>query len=42
MELEKQACSKAKAKDNSLESGGTTPEGDSSQGGAADKKETDV
>ena len=42
MELEKQACSKAKAKDNSPESGGTTPEGDSSQGGAADKKETDV
>ena len=42
MELEKQACSKAKAKDNPPESGGIAEEGDASQGGAANKKETDV
>lgn len=42
MELEKQACSKGKAKDNPPESGGITEEEDSSQGGAADTRETEV
>ena len=42
IELEKQACSKAKGKDNPPEGGGTTADGDAPQGGAADKKETDV
>ncbi|CAB3990601.1 cGMP-inhibited 3, 5 -cyclic phosphodiesterase A-like [Paramuricea clavata] len=41
MELEKQACSKGKAKDNPPESGGITEEDDSSQGGAADTRETE-
>ena len=42
MELEKQACSKTKAKDSPSETGGITEEEAPSNLGANDKKETEV